>query len=99
MSTEVPDLFRAITSDDAMAPDFPIGTELVWTTRRRVQPGRLMLVRDAHGRVHTRRCHQAAEPGQWIAVPSNEAFASFSSQDPAVSVLAVFKGRLEPDDA
>lgn len=99
MSTKVPDVFRAVVFDDAMAPDYPAGTELVWTTRRRVQPGRLLLIRDAHQHVHIRLCHQAVGPSAWSGVPSNPAFATLHSTDEGIHVLAVLKGRLEPDDA
>ncbi len=98
MRDEVPETFRAVVADDAMAPEFPMGTELLWTTRRRIQPGRLLLIRDSHHRVHVRRCHQGADPDHWIGAPANPAFATFTSRDVGVAVLAVFKGRLEPDD-
>lgn len=95
----VPDLFRTILNDDALAPDLPRGTEVLWTTRRRISPGRAMLVRDQHGHVHARICHQGNAPGQWRAIATNAAFLSYDSGDIGVSVVAVYKGRLEPDDA
>lgn len=97
-SSKVPDIFCAVLVDDALAPEFPRGTEVVWTTRRKVGPGRPMLLRDKHGHVHARMCHQGAAPGQWLAVSSNAAFLKFESTDPGISVIAVYKGRLEPDD-
>ncbi|MEY2689170.1 MAG: hypothetical protein RL375_3368 [Pseudomonadota bacterium] len=93
-----PDVFRFALADDAMAPEFPAGTELVWTTRRRIAPGRLLLLQDAHGQLHVRRCHQGAQPGTWLATATNPAFRALDSTEPGVLVLAVFKGRLEPDE-
>lgn len=98
MRKPVPPIFRSVLEDDALAPEHPVGTEIVWTTRRRPAPGRLLLLRDRHGQLHARLCHQGRAPGQWIAAPTNPAFLSFDSQEEGVVLLAVFKGRLEPDD-
>lgn len=94
----VPDIFRTILADDALAPDHPAGTEIVWTTRRRPAPGRLVLVKDRHGQVHARQCHQGRAPGQWIAAPISPAYVAFDSLEEGIELLAVYKGRLEPDD-
>lgn len=94
----VPEVFRHVLSDDALAPDYPRGTEIVWTTRRRMLPGRLVLVRDRHGQVHARQCHQGRAPGLWIAAAIDPAYLSFDSAKDELTLLAVYKGRLEPDD-
>lgn len=94
----VPAVFRTTLPDDALAPDYPGGTEIVWTTRRRPAPGRLILVKDRHGQAHARQCHQGRLPGQWLAAPLNPAFITFDSHEDGVELLAVYKGRLEPDD-
>ena len=96
--TTVPDLFRTVLEDDALAPDMPRGTEVVWTTRRRVAPGRIVLLRDAHKQIHARICHQGRAPGHWTGTANNPAYVSLSSDEPGFEVLAVYKGRLEPDD-
>jgi hypothetical protein len=98
MKLPVPEIFRAALPDDALAPEFPKGTEIVWTTRRRIAPGRIVLLRDRHGTLHARICHQGREPGQWLAMPTNSAFISLASTEEGLQVLAVYKGRLEPDD-
>lgn len=92
------DLFRLVLVDDALAPELPKGTEVVWTTRRRAAPGRPILLRDQHGQVHARICHQGRMPGHWMAVANHPAYVSFDSSEPGLTVLAVYKGRLEPDD-
>lgn len=98
VQSPVPPIFRAVLPDDALAPDFPAGTEIVWTTRRRASPGRLVLVRDRHGQVHARQCHQGRSPGHWIAAAVSPAYVSFDSTDEGFELIAVYKGRLEPDD-
>lgn len=95
---QIPAVFRSTLPDDALSPDFPAGTEIVWTTRRKAAPGRLILVKDRHGQVHARQCHQGREPGQWLAAPINAAYITFDSNEDGVELLAVYKGRLEPDD-
>lgn len=95
---DIPVIFRTTLPDDALSPDYPAGAEIVWTTRRRAAPGRLILVKDRHGQLHARLCRQGREPGQWLAAPINPAYITFDSTEDGVSVIAVFKGRLEPDD-
>lgn len=94
----VPDVFRFVLADDALAPDLPKGTEVVWTTRRRPEPGRLILLRDTHGQVHARRCHQGRAPGHWSARATNPVYVDFESDAPGITLLAIYKGQLEPDD-
>ena len=96
---EIREEFKLAVRDEAMTPDYMPGLEIVWSTRRLPKPGRLVLVRDKHDQVHIRRHMQGREPGQWLAVPSNSAYATFDSLADGLVVLAVFKGRLEPDDA
>lgn len=93
---EVPELFRTLLPDDAVAPDFPSGTEVLWTTNRRAGPGRLLLVKDRHGQPHARMCRQGSAPGSWVAAALNSAFLSFAQDE--IELIAVYKGRLEPDD-
>jgi len=93
------ELFRFATPDDAMAPELPAGIEIVWTTRRRIAPGRLLLLADSHGQLHVRRCAQGESPGSWVGAALNQAYRSFKSDDAGLRVIAVYKGRLEPDDA
>lgn len=95
---EVPPVFRTVLPDDALSPDHPAGTEIVWTTRRRPTPGRIILVADRHQQLHARLCRQGREPGHWIADAVNAAYTTFDSHTDDITVVAVFKGRLEPDD-
>lgn len=92
------EVFRAVLPDNALAPEYPKGTEIVWTTRRRLMPDRLVLVRDRHGQLHARQCHQGRGPGLWIAAAINPSYVSFDSVEDELTLIAVYKGRLEPDD-
>ena len=98
MNSAAPEVFRAILPDNALAPDYPMGTEIVWTTRRRVLPDRLVLVRDRHGQLHARQCHQGRAPGHWIAAAINPSYVNFDFFEDELTLVAVYKGRLEPDD-
>lgn len=94
----VPDTFRAVLPDNALAPNYPAGSEIVWTLKRRAAPGRVVLIRDAHGALHARVCRQGKAPGQWLAAPYHADFATFDSATDRIELVAVFKGLLEPDD-
>lgn len=91
-------VFRLVLQDESLAPEFPANTELAWSTRRRALPGRDVLVR-AGGQLHARRYTQSREAGIWIAAPLNPSYVSFRSDEPGFELVAVSKGKLEPDDA
>ena len=96
----VPDsLFVLVLRDDALGSKFPRGTAVVWSKSRRPAPGRLVLVRDKHGRDHARMYQEHPEPGAWTAAALNPAFASFDPREDGLTVLAVHRGVLEPEDA
>jgi hypothetical protein len=97
VKSPVPEVFRTVLPDDALGPDLPKGTEILWSTKRRAMPGRVVSVKDAHDQVHARECRQGREPGRWLATPTNSHYLAFDSTE--VTLLAVFKARLEPDDA
>lgn len=99
MNNKTPELFRVALPDDSMAPDLPRGSEVVWTTRRRLMPGRVVLVVDRHSQLHVRRCHQGRAPGHWLAVASNPAYRTLDSEADGLTPVAIYKGLLEPDDA
>jgi transcriptional regulator with XRE-family HTH domain len=92
-------VFRTALPDDALAPTYPRGTEVVWSTARTLRPGRLVLLRDQHGQAHARLCQQGRAPGQWSGVPLQQGYLTFDSTTDPVHVIAVYKGVLEPDDA
>lgn len=93
---ELQDLFKTLLPDDSGGPKYPRGHWIVWSTTRQPVVGRLVLVRDAHGRLHAREYHQGAAPGKWHASAPNPAYASFDGDD--LTIVAVYKGQLDPDD-
>jgi Peptidase S24-like len=93
-----PEFFRTRLEDDAMAPDYPRGVEVLWQTTREPRPGRLVLVVDKHRRAHVRRYVQGKEPGSWTATAINQAYASLQSLEDGLQVVAVLKGVLEAED-
>ena len=91
---ELDQLFQMAIPDDAMAPDYPRGLEMIWSTSKRPQAGSLVLVRVGGSTMHVREFHQGRAPGQWVAASSSRAYASFDSAEHQVEVVAVaaFKG-------
>ena len=91
-------LFVLALRDDALAPDYPKGTAVVWSKTRAPRPGRLVLVRDAHGRDHARLIQEGKAPGEWTAAALHRGFASLDPEGDGLTVLAVHKGVLDADD-
>lgn len=87
--SDLEELFQTAIPDDAMAPEYPRGLEMIWSTTKAPQVGSLVLVRVDRGAVHVREYRQGTLPGQWTAAASHRAYASFSSSDGAVEVIAV----------
>jgi hypothetical protein len=81
------DTFLTAMPDDSAAPEYPRGTEIIWSTIKKPQIGSLVLLRDAHGTMHAREYRQGKAPGQWLAVPINRAYATFDGAE--VEVVAV----------
>lgn len=81
------DLYAFKLDDDALAPDFPRGTEFVFDVRKEPTPRSVVLVLDEHQQLHAREYRQGAAPGQWIAGANNRAFQSFDSA--SIKLLAV----------
>lgn len=95
----VPDsLFLLALRDDALAPDYPRGTAVVWSKTREPKPGRLVLVRDKYGRDHARAYHAGRAPGEWLAAARNPAFPSFEPEQDGLQILAVHRGVLDAED-
>lgn len=91
-------LFILSVGTDALLPRWPANTDIVWSRSRLPQPGKPVLVRDQHGRHHARVYRQGREPGQWEAAALDINFASFQSGQDGLTVVAVYKGELDPDE-
>lgn len=87
------DEFRHALADDALAPEHPAGTDMVWSTSKQPKIGSVVLVVDAHNQLHARRYAQGRMPGQWLANAVHPAYASFDSQADGLRVVAVAKYR------
>lgn len=87
------DEFRYALADDALAPEHPAGTDMVWSTSKQPKIGSVVLVVDAHNQLHARRYAQGRMPGQWLANAVHPAYASFDSQADGLRVVAVAKYR------
>lgn len=99
LMVSVPDsLFTLHLRDDALAPEHPRGTRVVWRPGRKLAARRLVLLRDAHGDLHARVLYATEAPGQWHAKATHAAFLSFEVPSASVHVLAVHQGFLDPDD-
>ena len=95
----VPDsMFTLPLRDDALAPEHPRGTRVVWRPGRKLAARRLVLLRDLHGDLHARVLHATEQPSQWHAKATHAAFLSFDVPSTSVAVLAVHQGFLDPDD-
>jgi hypothetical protein len=93
-----PPLFVMALDSEALGADWPRGLDVVWSATRTPQPGKPVLVRDRHGRIHARIFEEGRDPGQWRAVAASEHFASFTGDEPGLALLAVYRGQLEPDE-
>ena len=92
---DLPAEFKMRIPDDALAPDFPRGLEIVWAVRKRPAIGSLVVVRDKHGQQHIRQYAQGSAPGHWIAA-AVKPFYSFDSITDGLTVVAVAKWRPMP---
>lgn len=87
----LPKRFRLAMPDDAMAPDTPRGTVLVFSTAATPAFGHGVLVQDQAGLRHVRRYAQGPA-GRWRAEARNSAYLTLDSAD-GLQVLAVVVGR------
>lgn len=95
----VPDsLFVLPLRDDALSPDFPAGTAVVWSRKRAVKPGRLVLLADRHGQHHARLVQESKTPGKWVAAAISRGFVQFDPDADQLEVIAVHRGILEAPD-
>lgn len=94
----VGEYFQTEIEDESMAPDFAPGTRILWSSSRQARPGRIALVRDAHGMIHVREYRQGIAPGAWLAAPRNVAFATLDSATQDLEILGVKWGVIDADD-
>lgn len=90
--------FRFEAPDDAMAPDYPKGLHIIFSTRRALQPGRLVLVQTGD-QLHVRAYAQGDGPSHWRAVAARDrVYRSFDSAQDQLQIRGVYRGQYEPDE-
>lgn len=77
--------------DDANAPDYPMGMEIVWSRTKTPKFGSLVIVRTASAGMHVRTYQQGRKGGQWIASATAPGYASFDSDEDDLKVIATAK--------
>lgn len=89
--TMLPSEFETELPDQAMAPDAPRGSRVIFVTGVVPEPGDWVLIRDRDGNHHMREYRQSI-PGRWQAHAINAAFLPLDSEADAITVVAVFDG-------
>ncbi len=95
---DLPELFVAPVGSSVLFPQLSAQAEIVWSRARMPKAGRYVLVRDQFERLHVRVLQEGKRPNEWIAAPRSADFATFSTLDDAVVIVAVGQGVLDPPD-
>ena len=93
MSGELPEVFRCELVDDALAPNTPKGTPIVFARNAAPYPGVGVLVEDRDGVRYVRVYTQGAA-GHWMASARHPAYVSLDSEQHGLKLLAVAQHRL-----
>ena len=89
----LPALFKVVIEDDAMAPEFPRGCTVTFSTSEGPpRPRDAVLVADADGGIYFRE-YQVGRVGRWRAVALSHGYQPLDSEDDGLRVLAVSMGR------
>lgn len=93
-SKELPERFVVETPDDALAPNLPRGTAVVFERAGAAQPGECVLVQDSRGQRYMRRYVQGIG-GAFTAQALHDAYVTLDSARDGLRVLAVMAWRAE----
>lgn len=91
MAAEPMPEFETTLPDEAMAPDAPKGTRVIFITGVEPEPGNWVLLRDAEGQHYCRQFRQS-RPGQWEAHALNPGYLPLDGARDGLRVVAVFDG-------
>lgn len=91
MAAEPMPEFETTLPDDAMAPDAPKGTRVIFVTGVAPEPGNWVLLRDSEQRHYCRQFRQS-KPGRWEAHALNPGYLPMDSESDGLQVVAVFDG-------
>ena len=86
--TVFPRYFTLAVPDEAMAPNLPRGTMLIFETGAAPEIGDTVLVSDASGTRHVRKYCQV-RGAHWEAQAINADYASFESERDGLAIVAV----------
>lgn len=89
--TQLPPEFETALPDNAMAPDAPKGTRVIFIAGTLAEPGDWVLLKDAGGALYCREFRQA-RPGHWEAHAKNPGFLPLHSDRDGLQVIAIFDG-------
>lgn len=90
----LPESFVVQIRDDAMAPEFPIGCECLFSTAAgQPKPRDGVLVADDAGNVYFRE-YQVGPGGRWQAASLNSGYLPMTPEAHRISVIAVLTGKL-----
>lgn len=93
LSSELPALFRLVIQDEAMAPEFPRGCVVTFsTTEGEPRPRDAVLVSDNEGGVHFRE-YEAGRGTRWRAVAMTSGYRPLDSDEDGLRVLAISMGK------
>jgi hypothetical protein len=91
---DLPERFVVEVPDDALAPNLPRGTAVVFERASLPQPGECVLVQDSRGARYMRRYVQGVG-GAFTAQALNDAYVTLGSGRDGLKVLAVMAWRAE----
>ena len=91
MQRKLPVEFQTQMPDASMAPEIPMGAQVIFVTSVDARPGDFVLIADGQGH-HFIREYRALRPGHWQAHALNTAYLPLDSQRDQLRVLAVFDG-------
>lgn len=87
----LPEEFMWELKDDALAPTYPRGLEIIWSTTKVAVVGSLLLVRLSDGSIHARVKAQDRPTSGWLASAIHPEFATFDPRETQMEILAVGK--------
>lgn len=93
-SEDLPERFVLEAPDDALAPNLPRGTPVVFAKTSHARPGECVLVQDSRGQRYIRRFVQGVG-GAFSAQALHDAYVSLDSARDGLRVLAVMEWRAE----
>lgn len=93
LSRPLPALFKVVIEDDAMAPEFPRGCVVTFSTDEGEPRARdAVLVSDTEGGLHFRE-YQVGRGKRWKAVAINSGYQALDSEEDGLHVVAISMGR------